>query len=162
VVQAGIGPDGTIYNHTGFGSVTATLTRILYGRWQHWQLAYSIGSGTWSWIVDGDGDNNLVAAQGPTNAPVRSIQIVVGPNATGIPLYFDGMPDLALLNPRVSQGTFAFDIQTVAGKYYLIQYKDDLGGGWQTNPSVLVGEGSLQTFSEPVSTESRFYQVIMQ
>ena len=73
------------------------------------------------------------------------------------------MPDLALLNPRVSEGIFAVDFESVIGKFYFIQHSDDLSNtNWQTNPSVIAGDGFIKTFNEPVSASHRFYRLLAQ
>jgi hypothetical protein len=160
-LYAWIGPDGTVYSYTGSGNGVPTLTRVAYGRWQHWEIKYVVGSYLWSWFVDGDGDSNIGVNQSVPNPIIESLQLVATTN--GIPLYLDGMPDLALLNPRVNQGIFSFDLNTVAGKFYVVQYKNDLNSpNWLTSPTILAGDGTLQTYSEPVSPSRRIYRVVLQ
>jgi hypothetical protein len=151
--------DGTIYNSTSAGAIP-TLTHIAFGKWQHWQIQYVVGSGKWSWLVDGDGDNNLAVNSNVTNATLRSFVIEAFSNVPGISLYLDGMPEPVLLNPRVSQGMFAFDIQTVAGVSYLLQYKNNLTDvNWQSDSSIIVGDGSMETFNEQVASAGRYYRL---
>jgi hypothetical protein len=161
-LNASIGPDGVINYYSGSGNIP-TLTRITYGQWQHWEIQYVVGSGKWSWFVDGDGDSNIGLNQNVSSTGIQSFRIFANQNAAGIPLYLDGMPDLALLNPRVSEGIFAVDFESVIGKFYFIQHSDDLSNtNWQTNPSVIAGDGFIKTFNEPVSASHRFYRLLAQ
>jgi hypothetical protein len=161
-LDAWIGQDGTVYYYPGYGTGVASSTHIKYGKWQHWEISHVVGSYLWSWYVDGQGDSSLGVNQSVPDPAIRSVQLVATTNAPGIALYLDGMPDLTLLNPRVNQGIFSFDFNTVPGKFYQIQYKTDLGSpAWITNPSILAGDGTIQTFNEPVAASERMYRVIL-
>lgn len=76
--------------------------------------------------MDGEGDTATEVNLAAPSPVIQSVQILATTSTTGVPLYFDGVPDLVLLNPRLTAGVFAFDLNTVGGKFYVIQYKDDL------------------------------------
>lgn len=162
-LSAWIGPDGTIYSDPGFGNGVATLSRVSYGVWQHWEICYIVGSGKWSWLINGYGDSNIGLNFVAGDSGIQSLQLISNDHTGNVPVYLDAMPEPYLLNPRLTNDAFAADIVTVGGKYYQIQYKSELSDSlWNTSATTIVGDGTVKTFSEPLGDASRFYRMLIQ
>jgi uncharacterized repeat protein (TIGR01451 family) len=62
-----------------------------------------------------------------------------------------------------SGGTFSASFGTVNGGSYTVQYKDDLNTAMWTTLTVITGDGTVKTFSDPGPLPpTRFYQIIAQ
>ena len=71
-------------------------------------------------------------------------------------------PGRAILNPVFSSGQFRFDIATVSGVSYTVEYKDALGSAlWQTGQT-LVGDGMTHTITNALAGGHRFFRLRLQ
>ena len=68
-----------------------------------------------------------------------------------------------ILSPAISNTNFTFSFQSIAGKSYVVQYKDDLqAASWQTLQTI-PGDGSLKSVVTPVAASPRrFYRLSVQ
>jgi hypothetical protein len=68
-----------------------------------------------------------------------------------------------LLSPTVNGDDFAFTFETIAGKTYVIDFKDSLDDtAWQTLQSVL-GDGNAITITKSITSASqRFFRLNVQ
>jgi hypothetical protein len=155
-----LGVDGTVYYYNGEAG-SPTQTHIRYGQWQYWEIEYVVGSGHWSWLVDGAGDTNIGVNGNAQDRSIGAIHIFGNSTAgTNAPLYLDGVPELALQNSRLEQGLFRCDFRTLPGKYYFLEWSAGLtAGSWQPASSVIVGDGSAKLFSETPLDQQRFYRL---
>jgi hypothetical protein len=49
---------GYVYYYNGSAYVQSSA-QVQYGVWQKWEIDYTIGDSSWSWLVDGAGDTNM-------------------------------------------------------------------------------------------------------
>jgi hypothetical protein len=160
-LYSAVSADGTVLADGGFGFVR-TSTRITYGKWQVWEIKYVVGSDKWSWLVDGRGDTAIPVNREVSPDPsIGSVYVLANAPPSGdVALYLDATPQVRLLNPRVVQGSFTCEFQTLPGKYYFVLSKDGLSSpNWQAASPVIVGDGSIKSFSEPVNGQQRFYRL---
>jgi hypothetical protein len=109
----------------------------------------------------GSGVNEgLNYAPGTDNSALLVVKRVVGSgsftfSAGEVP------PPVIVLEPANSNN-FIFSFASVAGRTYVIQYKESLeGGNWQFLQNVS-GDGTTKTVSDPFGPTQRFYRLIMQ
>jgi PKD repeat protein len=64
-----------------------------------------------------------------------------------------------LLSPGEANGTFTFSFESISGVTYIVQHTDALDGtAWSVQESVL-GDGTLKTITNAVSSIQRFYRL---
>jgi hypothetical protein len=157
---AAIGADGTIYSADGQGNNSATQTKVSYGKWQLWEIDYKVGSDVWSWMIDGIGDAEIGRAAKSLDPSIAAISISAGPQSVApAALFLDGTPALVFLSTSVSNGTFNCTFQTLAGKYYCIDSEMIVAGTWQTVSNIIIGDGTIKTFSDTVDSDAKFYRI---
>jgi uncharacterized delta-60 repeat protein len=124
---------------------------------------------------DGNVDNGFQPVTGADDAVYTTGlqpdgQILIG----GLFTMFDGVsrrgiarlhgdsitPAPQLLSPTRSNNTFSVSVATVAGKSYVLEYKNSLGDpNWSSLPGV-TGDGTVKTLTDATATgPRRFYRV---
>ena len=114
-----------------------------------------------------------------TQSPLPGTLLNEGPNvitltatdATGLFSTCQATITVVVIRPNISVGgavyngtTFSSSIQTENGINYLIQYKDDLNTVAWTDLTTIVGDGTVQAFTDPgpLPLNQRFYRVVAQ
>ncbi len=76
------------YDGTGYNEST---TFIAFDTWQMWEIEYTIGSATWSWLVDGVGDTNLGFNSNAADTGIGSLRFFCNQASAGHPIYLDAV-----------------------------------------------------------------------
>ena len=152
--------DGTVvvWGDNGFGQTNvppglSNVVAIAAGFYHCLALRNDGSVVAWGW------NNN-----GQTNVPAGLSNVVA--------IAAGGYQSLALLGAGLSASTFqttnfhqaastvSVDVPTVRGKYYYLQVKDTLNGGWWTPGLPMAGDGTVKTLTGPSGSGSQeFYRV---
>ena len=151
----------------GAGATQLFLDRVTTGQGTSAQTTVRLGS--FSFTGGGWQTFNFVPLLDTNGAPVT---VALGGNATlritttggTDPNYFMLVPDLAPVVASAARNgadvVIAFVSQ--AGLTYLVRFKNNLSdGAWQTLTSVM-GDGTMKSVTDPLTVNSRFYQVVIQ
>ncbi len=84
--------DNMIKYYDGSAYVDST-TLLTFDTWQMWEIEYTVGLDTWSWLVDGVGDTGLGINSRPTDRGIGSLQLFCNLASSGHPVYFDAVPE---------------------------------------------------------------------
>jgi PKD repeat protein len=126
-----------------------------------------VGAAGGPWLVPGFGSTNLAIDFSPLVSGSYSNTVVFtsnGGSATNT-LLGSAVDTFAptILSPNISGTNFTFSFQSIAGRTYLVQYKDDLETtGWQLLETI-PGDGTLKTvITTYASPMQRFYRLKVQ
>ena len=110
---------------------------------------------------------NIAVTFSPPAAAAFSNAVIFasnGGNSTNS-LAGQGLASPGLLSPALTSDGLVFSFNSVTGKIYLIQYKDDLAApvpSWQTLQTV-TGDGTLKIITNPTAVPAqRFYRLSAQ
>jgi hypothetical protein len=172
-------PAGNYYVYGRFSRGTGTnatpqLSRVTSGAGTPIQTTETIGSfsvdshgwGTYAWLILKDGSGNPV--QLSLDGSVTTFRVTsAGPEAnTEVNVNFlmlVPIPNPVSMNAGLNGSNIILSFPTETGFQYQVQYKDSLGSGeWTDLGNAVVGNGTVQSVSDPVQGGSRLYRLLIQ
>jgi hypothetical protein len=172
-------PAGNYYVYGRFARGTGTnaapqLSRVTIGAGTPTQTTETIGSfsvdthgwGSYAWVILKDGSGNPVQLSLDGSAATLRVTSA-GPEAnTEVNVNFlmlVPIPNPVSMNAGLNGSNIILSFPTESGFQYQVQYKDSLGSGeWTDLGNAVVGNGTVQSASDPVLGGSRFYRLLIQ
>jgi hypothetical protein len=105
------------------------------------------------------GDNSY--GQNGIPAGLKNVVAIADSGYHCLALVADNTPrrQAMMVSPSYSNGIFSVSVPTLSGKVYLFEYKDSLGGDWQSLP-LTAGNGKTATLTDKTASgATRFYRV---
>lgn len=172
-------PAGNYYVYGRFARGTGTnaaplLSKVTDGAGTPNQTTATIGSfsvdshgwGTYAWVILKDGSGNPVQLALDGSATTFRVTSAGPETNTEVNVNFLMLlpiPNPVSMNAGLSGANIILSFPTETGFQFQVQYQDSLGsGGWTDLGNAVVGDGTVQSVSDPIQGGSRFYRLLIQ